>query len=66
MPNFIDLNSAKPAPPKRRKSPSVAMNPLVLNNGYRCASCKAEFASTAGSKFKMIGRYRRRVCMGCA
>lgn len=61
MINCTEINSAKPAPEKRRK-PAGWLHLC----GFRCAGCKRKFRSTQGSRFVMVGSYKRRVCGECA
>lgn len=66
MINATAINSAKEAPPKGKQTKLVPLALRQLNPGYRCAKCENDFPSTAGSKFRWIGRFKRRVCPGCA
>lgn len=65
MINCTDINSEKEAPPKRRQAAPKPRGFMVLNNGYQCARCGTRHTTTAGSKFVMLGGYRRRVCGKC-
>lgn len=75
MPNFIQLNSDKPAPPKVRErcredekhgDGRTARGFGLGIFGYRCAVCGYYHNTTGGSKFKKIRGQRRRVGPGCA
>ena len=60
MINFTDINSAKDAPPKGRRLSWMNLK------GYQCAKCKTRYPTIGGSRFVMLGAYRRRVCPACA
>ena len=65
MINCTDINSAKEAPPKTRRAEPKPSNNFVLNHGYQCARCGDRYTTTSGSRFVMLGGYRRRVCGKC-
>lgn len=66
MINCTAINSDKEAPPKRRHvEPKVRDDRFTLKAGFLCARCGSSRPTLAGSKFVMLGGYKRRVCETC-